>query len=184
MKYKFLILLSILFFLKPFLEASSLTITMQDHFDNRSYKKSVTSFKDKIKKIVIFCPFYVSGGPENLCQIYASLKKEDFEVYMFWLEKDYSKISKKYKNGSWYLSPCESHLIPKVYQENYNVNYLDHELKLDEHTLIIVPEIWCDFINFFEESFKMIAWLSIDNLYLLGKSEICRELIHEKRLGD
>ncbi len=137
--------------------------------------------KDSIKTVVILCSNMVTGGPENLCQIYASLKKKGFDVYFLWVG-DYSKVIKKYKNGTWYLGKCNDVAAP-IYKKNYNVNYLDHDVPLIDSTLIILPEVWSDFVYFFENAKKMIAWLSISNLHGSGLSKVCHFLIENKKLG-
>ena len=142
--------------------------------------------KNKIKRVVIICPAYlISGGPENLCQMYAALKKLGYEVYCFWVNPlDISNsIVKKHENGVTYLCKNSDVFVNSVYQKKYNVNYLNKDLLLDEETLVILPEIWSDFIFFFEKSKKAIAWLSISYLNVDNLSQICTSLIKENKLG-
>lgn len=140
--------------------------------------------KNKIKRVVIFCPAYlITGGVENLCQIYAALKNHGYEVYMIWTTSDFPQIMKKYENEKSFLCKIDSRFLNHAYIENYQVNYLDKDLILDEETLVIVPEIWIDIIYFFENAKKVIAWLSINNLNGCNSSEICKSLIHNQQLS-
>ncbi|MBI2345149.1 hypothetical protein HYV10_03715 [Candidatus Dependentiae bacterium] len=188
----------ILFFLfsvainySPLFQASSCIVTLQQYLQVKNniiiseFSKNI-EIKNKIKQIVVILPGYlISGGPENLCQIYAALKKLGYEVYCLWINPlDIpGSIIKKYENGMWYLCKTDAKLVNKIYEQNYNVNYLDKDIPLNESTLVIVPEIWTDFIYFFEDAKKAIAWLSIAYLNVDNYSEICNSLIKQKKLA-
>lgn len=174
-----------------FFQASSNRVILREYLQEKKnivispFSKNI-KIKNTIQRVVIICPAYlISGGPENLCQIYAALKKLGYEVYCFWVNPlDIpGSIIKKYENGIWYLCKTDGALVNKVYEKNYDVNYLDKDLQLDESTLVIVPEIWSDFIYFFENAKKAIAWLSISYLNVDNSSEICCSLIKQKHLG-
>jgi hypothetical protein len=175
-----------------FFEASSNRVTLGQYLQEKhniivsQFSKNI-EIKNQIKRVVIICPSHLlSGGPENLCQMYATLKKLGYEVYFLWvnpIDIPGSKIIKQYENGIWYLCKTDGSLLNKVYEQNYGVNYLDRDIPLDQATLVIFPEVWCDFIYFFEDAKKAIAWLSISYLHVNHSSDICRPLIDQKTLN-
>lgn len=134
-----------------------------------------SNIKNNLNLVVIVCPIMVTGGPENLCQLYAELKKIGFEVYFLWVDH-VSNIQKKYENGICYLCKDEKNTINLAYLESYKVNFLARDIPLVDSTLIIVPEMWADIISLFDKAQVAIAWLSIGNL--MGKyTELIRQLI-------
>ncbi len=186
--FYYVVLLSLNFFYIAALDQSK-EITLNQYLQEINYVSHAKSsedieIKNKIKRVVILCPAYlVTGGVENLCQIYASLKKLGYEVYMLWTTSNFPQISKKYKNGQCLLSKIDQTFLNTAYISNYDVNYLDKDILLDEETLVIVPEIWIDIISFFENAKKAISWLSISNFDGCGKSTICKNLIAQKQLN-
>lgn len=143
--------------------------------NDADFKSNITN----IKRILIVCPVSVTGGPENLCQLFSELKENGFEAYFLWVN---SPILKKYKEGNWYICGNDLDITPSIYKQKYHIKHLDHDLILDKSTLIIVPEIWCDFLPFFELATKMIAWLSIGFIHVVNRSETCRILIEQKKM--
>ncbi len=148
---------------------------------NKNNDQSSAELFSAIKTVVIVCPACMTGGPESLCQIADELKKTGFDVYMLWLCKD-NVACKKNINGLWYLCGSETDFAPLSYKNDYDIFYLDKNVILDSSTLIIVPEIWCDYLPFFEGAKKMIAWLSITNVHASHQSNTVRKLIDQKSL--
>lgn len=143
--------------------------------------KNIT-IKNSIKRVVIVCPAYLkSGGPENLCQIYAALQTLNFEIYVLWVDNT-DNVFKEYKDGVWYLCHQDINLATDIYVQNYGVNYLSCDVPLDEKTFVIVPEIWSDYIYFFENAKKGISWLSIGYINVDRCAEILLPLIEQKKL--
>jgi|GEM_PF-1130739 len=142
---------------------------------------SVSDLK-KVKNVVIVCPSCITGGIENLCQIAHALKNmHNVEASFLWIT--YSDNACKYQeNNLWYLRRQDYDLTPDLYKPLYNPSYLNKDVPLDSTTLIILPEIWCDFLPFFEDAQKMISWLSIGNIHGAQRSESCRILIERKEL--
>ncbi|MCX5923108.1 MAG: hypothetical protein NTU89_00925 [Candidatus Dependentiae bacterium] len=194
---QFLILLVIIISLKPvrlFANSIEETQTMNASYmkglsENYYFEQNISIDNDQssvdffktIKTVVILCPYITTGGPESLCQIAQELKKEGFDVYMLWMRTG-SLIHKKNINGVWYLSVSDIGTAPLVYQNDYNIFNLNKDVALDSSTLMVVPEIWCDCLTFFDGAKKMIAWLSIQNIHAIDKSRTVRKLIDKKLL--
>ena len=91
-------------------------------------------------------------------------------------------IKRKYQNSSWYLCGNSDDLTPNIYKAEYEIEHLKNDVILDKSTMIILPEGMCDFLPFFNDASKMIAWLSINNMHGFDRSNTCRDLIDKKSL--
>lgn len=138
--------------------------------------------KNNLKFVVIMCPVMVTGGPENLSQLYAELKKLGLETYFYWMS-DVFAIKKRYQDGTWYLCKDEKNTMNSAYVETYGVNSLERDIPLDDKTLVIVSEPLADMIALFENARTAIAWLSIGNFR--GKdTELLQYFIFNGKLRD
>lgn len=137
---------------------------------------------NRIKRIVIVCPYSVSGGPENLCQMFSSFNKLGFETYFLWV-KEISKVVKRYNNydKQWYLCKDAENTFNTAYSSDYGVNSLFCNIPLNKETLVILPELWADYVYFFDGAIQAIAWLSINNFYY-ADSILIDSFIKQKKL--
>jgi len=160
----------ILFFLSTgFLNAENNNniITLLEYFKKNTPlqpNQKTTIIKDNITNVLILSPSGVTGGPEALCQLCHELSNAGFNVHILWASPDFSQIQKQFKNNAWYLAGQDHNMAPFAYQAKYNLPYLDHDLILDDSTLVIIPEVFGDFIPFFEEAKIAFYWLSITHL--------------------
>ncbi|MBM17532.1 MAG: hypothetical protein CL947_00505 [Epsilonproteobacteria bacterium] len=135
---------------------------------------------NKIKRILIVCPPSITGGPEALCQLNYELQQLSFEVHMLWLSH-YEHVQKVEINGNWYISAQQHDLSPDVFYQKYNTKYLDHNFLLDTSSLVIMPEIYGDFLPFFSPAKKAFYWLSIINFEISDVNKICQILVSHHR---
>lgn len=104
---------------------------------------------NKWTKVYIVAPAMVATGwPELLHQLAYKLKNElkHENVFMIYLPMW------KFENP-----------VHKEY-ENYNIPYVE-TIEDNENNLLIVPEVYIDFLNNYSNIKKSIWWLSVDNYY-------------------
>ena len=99
------------------------------------------------QKIYIACPaLFATGGTELLHQLNSKLKKNGYNVYMYYYngKKGEDPISERFKI--------------------YDVDFVE-TIEDDENNIIIVPEINTNLLKNFKKIKKVIWWMSVDNYF-------------------
>lgn len=116
-------------------------------------------------KIIIICPSNVrTGGPEALHQLSDSLIGFGIQTLMWYMVDSDQQMLEKFKGDK---SKAFSVSIGKRTQEHadydkYRVNTAE-ELIVDDKTIIVLPEAYLEWANYFPGRVIVIWWLSFDN---------------------
>ena len=106
-------------------------------------------------KIYVLCPaFFKTGGTELLHQYVFTLKKNGFDVYMVYPG-----------NNEKGINPAFNEYI------NEYINF--SEIIDEEQNVLVVPEVFTDYLRFFNNIKTVIWWESVDN-YLVNISPLFR----------
>lgn len=128
----------------------------------KSYSIKPNSLFDQIRTILIVSPPVVTGGPENMCQIYRAARERGFDVHMLWMCDNFFQIRKEAEETFLtYRAPND--LTPERFRTLYGATPLDKEVTLNDHTLVVLPEVATDYAAHFAPAKVLIEWLSLGN---------------------
>lgn len=118
--------------------------------------------KNKINKIIIVAPIFVTGGVEALCQLCVELNGCGFPAKILWIH-DPAELKRQFVDNFSILAGQSFDYAPVAYKKKYSIDYVKEKTVLNSSTLVIVPEIWVPLLPLFGVAKKGIYWLSIDN---------------------
>ncbi|MBI2352793.1 hypothetical protein HYV11_00940 [Candidatus Dependentiae bacterium] len=146
-----------------------------------SFCYSHSPIYNNIKNVIIVSPqSLVTGGAEALVQLFHELHQAGFTTHMLWISK-FSEVKIKYDKGIAYLCPNSTNNGPEVYQIKYQTKSLANDIPLDQSTLVVLPEIWGNYIPLFKNAKIGFYWLSIEYFKSHPESSYYRSLIFEKK---
>ncbi len=154
---------------RPAIKAKDLTKQLNDY--------------PSIQTVLVLSPYQRTGGPETLSFFCSEARKLGLDAYMLWWMGEDWLYKEESEEGTFLHYSPDKEYAPEGYKDKYEIHQLDHKVRLDETTLVVIPECWADAEEFFNTTRRLIYWLSIGNFENRSHTAIFQKLLTENKLN-